>query len=167
MALLRRAALAVVIPLIAIGILRLAAPAAFATIVSRLLHPGADIPPYSPLVFQIDPAKPTTVYGGEILLAAEITGATPIEHPVECLVRQPRTGEMLRLPAFRESATRYSRKLDGLTEPVEIAFACGKARSHWHPVEILLEPNILGGMVRITPARLHRSRRLRVPAGYQ
>lgn len=143
-------ALALTIPLVVIGGLRLAQPKAFATIMDRLLHPSADITPYSPLVFTLDPAKPATVYGGEILVSAEITGA-PLTKSVEILIRQPRTGATLRLPAFRESATRFSRKLDGLTEPIEVAFASGKARSKWHPVEILLEPNILNGLVRITP----------------
>ena len=138
------------VPVLTIGGLRLARPAAFATIAKRLLHPATDIPPYSALVFTLDPAKPATVYGGDVLVSAEITGAA-LSQPVECLMRQPRSGVILRLPAFRESPTRFSRKLDGLTEHLEIAFACGKARSTWHPVEILLEPNILNGLVRLTP----------------
>ena len=142
--------LALALPLLTIGALRLAQPAAFATISERLRHPGSDIPPYSPLVFTLDPTKPATVYGGELLISAEITGAA-LTQPVECLIRQPRSGAILRLPAFRESPTRFSRKLDGLTEPIAIAFASGKARSTWHPVEILLEPNILSGLVRLTP----------------
>ena len=144
------AALALTIPLLILGALRLSLPAAFGTITKRLLHPAADIPPYSPLVFTLDSVKPATVYGGEVLVSAEITGAA-LTNPVGILIRQPRTGATLRLPAFRESATRFSRKLDGLTEPIEIAFASGKARSTWHAVEILLEPNILNGLVRLTP----------------
>lgn len=138
------------VPLIVAGGMRLAAPDAFDTVVRRLLHPTADIPPYSPLRFALDPDQPSTVYGGDVLVAAEITGGA-LEQPVFCMVRQPRTGEVLRLPAFRESTTRYSRKLDALTEPVEIAFSCGKARSAWHAVDILLEPEILGGVVRVRP----------------
>ena len=146
----KKSTLLLVIALAATGLLRLTAPDAFASVASRLLHPGSDIPPYSPLVFTIDPAEPQTTYGGEILLTATITGGD-IDHPVECLVRRIGQSEILRLPAFRETPTRHSRKLDGLTEPVEIAFATGKARSKWHPVEILLEPRILAGTVHITP----------------
>jgi len=144
------AALALALPLLATALFRLAAPAAFAVVSARLLNPSADLPPYSPLKFRIDPASPSTVYGGEILITAEITGGA-LEHPVECLIRQKRTGHIARLPAFRESEHRFSRKLDGLTDPLEISFACGKARSAWHPIELLLEPNILAGIVRITP----------------
>ncbi|MBK1881668.1 hypothetical protein JIN85_04540 [Luteolibacter pohnpeiensis] len=125
-------------------------PGAFVTVANRLLHPTADTPPFSHLVFEIDPAQPAVVYGDELLLHARITGGA-LEHPVECRVRLQRNGTHLRLPAFRESPTRFSRKLDGVTEPVEIAFACGKARSKWIPVEVMLQPNILAGKVRITP----------------
>jgi len=65
----------------------------------------------------------------------EITGGE-LEHPVELLVRRPGNAEVLRLPSFRESPTRFSRGLDALTEPVSVAFACGKARSPWLPVEL-------------------------------
>jgi hypothetical protein len=148
--LLKKAAAPLLAVLAVFGAMRLATPDVFTTIAARLLYPSADIPPYSPLVFKIDPAKPQSVYGGEILLTASITGGQ-IDHPVECLVQRVGTSEILRLPAFRESATRYSRKLDGLTEPVRIAFACGKARSRWIDIEILLEPRILAGLVRLTP----------------
>ena len=147
---LKIAALVLIVPALAIGILRMAAPAPFAVIVQRLLHPSGDIPPYSPLRFTIEPANPAVVYGGEILIATEITGGTPQE-TVECLVRRSQTGEILRRDAFRESPQRYSRTLENLTESVEVAFSTGRARSAWTPVEILLEPNILGGKVRITP----------------
>lgn len=145
-----RAVLALAIPLASTGILYLAAPAPFSTIARRLVHPAADLPPHSPFVFTVEPDLPSTVYGGEIQITATLTGAI-VQNPVECLIRQPRTGEIVRLPAFRESATRFSRKLDGLTDPIEIAFATARARSAWHPVEILLQPNILAGLVRLTP----------------
>ena len=145
-----RTVLALAVPLAIVGILHLTHPGPFATVSQRLLHPSADLPPYSPFVFRLDPNRPSTVYGGEILVTATITGAVP-QQAVECLIRQARTGEIVRLPAYREAPTRFSRKLDGLTEPIEIAFAIGRARSLWHPVEILLQPNILSGFVRLNP----------------
>lgn len=148
--LITRAAFALALPLAVIGIFRLATPNAFQTLANRLLHPGSDIPPHSSLVFNISPASPDAVYGGDLRIVATITGGE-IAHPVECLIRRPRTRDLLRLPAFRESQQRFSRKLDNLTEPVEIAIACGKARSRWVPVEIRLEPRILSGIARIAP----------------
>ena len=138
------------LPIIAITIFRFVSPGAFSTVASRLLHPATDIPPYSPLVFKIEPEALSAIYGGELQLEVSVTGG-PLDYPVECLVRHPRGGEVLRLPAFREAPTRFSRRLDGLTEVVEVAIACGKARSRWMAVEILLEPKILSGIARIVP----------------
>ena len=147
---LARAVLALAVPLAIGGLCHLTHPGPCATIGQRLLHPSADLPPYSPYGFHLEPAELTTHYGGELLVTATITGATP-QQAVECLIRQQRSGETARLPAYREAPNRFSRKLDGLTEPIEIAFAIGHARSTWHPVELLLQPNILSGSVRLNP----------------
>ena len=142
--------LVLALPLAAAGVLRALQPALVATVAQRLLHPGADIPPFTRLVFAVTPAEPAVVYGGDLAVAVAITGDA-IRHPVECLVRKPGERAILRLPAFREAADRFSRTLDGLTDEVEVAFAVGKARSVWHSVEILTEPNILAGRVRVEP----------------
>ncbi len=159
---LRTALFILAAPLAIIAVSRIAAPHAFSTIANRLLHPAADLPPYSPLRFEIDPTEPSTVYGGEILIRAKITGGQ-LEHPVECLVREKTGGNVLRLPAFRESSSHFSRKLDGLTSPIEIAFSCGKARSIWYPVSLLYEPNVLSGRVKITPPSYTRLAPSEVP----
>lgn len=130
--------------------LRYALPDAFSTISNRLRHPAADIAPYSKLRFTLTPENPSSIYGGELSLHCEILGGT-LQQPVECLVRDPHSGKILHLPAYRESDTTYSRQLSNLTEPVSVAFSCGKARSAWHQVDVLLVPNILGGTVTITP----------------
>jgi ABC-type transporter Mla subunit MlaD len=139
-----------VVPLVAVGVLRVLHPAVVATVAQRLLQPGADIPPFTRLVFAVSPPQPAVVYGGDLAVTVDITGDA-IRQPVACLVRKPGERAILKLPAFRESPSRFSRTLDGLTEAVEVAFAVGKARSVWHPVEILTEPNILSGVVRVAP----------------
>lgn len=146
----RRAGLALVIVCIPVAILALSFPAASSTIASRLMNPGADLPPWSEFRFVIEPAAPEAIYGGDLALAVEVTGATP-EAPVELLIRRTGDSGILRLPTFRESETRFSRTLDSVTEPVSIAFAIGKARSEWHAVEILLQPKVLAGKTTVTP----------------
>src|SRR5690606_19744757 len=141
---------ALVVAALPIGLLYAVKPDASRTVAKRLLDPGADLPPWSPLTFAVEPSAPAAVYGGELQLAVEVTGA-PLEHAVELLVRRPGETEVRRLPSFRESGTRFSRTLDALTEPVSVAFACGKARSPWLPVELLLQPKVLAGQVTVTP----------------
>ncbi len=143
-------ALALLVTVLPIGILAMAMPDATRTVAKRLMEPGADLPPWSPLKFAVEPAALSAVYGGELPLVVEVTGAE-LAYPVELLVRRPGTHEVLRLPSFRETERRFSRTLDSLTEPVSIAFACGKARSPWLPVELLLQPKVLAGKVTVTP----------------
>jgi len=147
---LRLAALALLLALAPLLALRLATPEAFDRVAERLLHPARELPPWSPLDFELEPGTPRALYGGELELAATVTGA-PLEAPVECLVRVAGRDPIQRLPTFRESEQRFSRKLESLTEPVEVAFAVGRARSPWTPVEILLQPKVLGGRVIIDP----------------
>ena len=141
---------ALVLTALPIAILYLSQAKAVTTIAHRLLHPSEDLPPWSPLDFKLDPSQPVTTYGGDLAMTVEITGAA-LEFPVECLVRRPDSNEVQRLPAFRESDTRYSRTLEALTEQVSVAFACGRARSGWFPVELLLQPKVLAGKVTVTP----------------
>jgi len=129
---------------------RLIAPAPFNVTLARFVHPHADIPPWSRLHFTLDPEKPSVIYGADLLIACNLEGDR-IDQPVECLLRQPGSAEIQRLAASRESATRFSRKLDGVTQPLEVAFACGKARSTWLPIEVRLQPNVLAAALEVTP----------------
>ena len=144
------ALLALILAALPLGILTVIFPEAVGTVAARLLHPSADLPPWSKMKFAVSPNHPSAVYGGEVQLAVEITGGIPTEM-VELLIRRPGEASIQRLPSFRESGTRFSRTLDSLTEPVFIAFASGKARSNWHEIELLLQPKVLSGNVRITP----------------
>lgn len=144
------AALLLVLAVLPAVVLAFAKPEPTKAVLKRLMEPGKDLPPWSPLNFAVEPTTPAAVYGGELTLAVEITGGA-LEHPVELLVRRPGSDEVLRLPSFRETEKRFSRKLDALTEPVQVAFACGRARSVWYPVELLLQPKVLAGKVTVTP----------------
>jgi hypothetical protein len=144
------AALALVLACLPLAILALVFPEATRTIASRLASPSADLPPWSKYRFALDPAAPIAIYGGEMTLAAEISGGAP-EQPVEFLIRRPGNPQIQRLPTFRESETRFSRTLDSVTEPVSIAFAIGKARSEWRTVELLLQPKVLAGETSVKP----------------
>jgi len=147
---LRRAAAALIGVALVAGVFRIATPDAFNTALSRMIHPATDIPPWSKFQFIITPQKPAVIYGADLLVTCDLQGDR-IDKPVECLLRQPGSDTVLRLPVSRESATRFSRKLDAVTQPLEFAFACGKARSRWLPVEVLLQPNFLAGTLQVTP----------------
>lgn len=127
----------------------LIAPGLFRTVGARLLHPASDLAPWSPLKFTIEPGKPSVLYGGTLDLAVKIEGGTV--ESAECLVRDTATGARLHLPAFRENGGRFTRRVENVTGSVEIAFACGRARSAWTPVEVLTHPVVLSGKVLVKP----------------
>jgi hypothetical protein len=145
----RRASQAVLIGA-AIGAFALLMPAAFQTITHRLLDPRADIPPYSPLQFVLGPRPAEVLYGGELLITTDISGGLP-EAPVRCLTRDPATGTIEESPAFQENAGRFSRKLEKVGAPVEVAFAVGRARSAWLPVNVRMQPKVQDVFVTVEP----------------
>jgi len=146
-----RAARLMLVPAVAVLALLLAMPDASRTILQRLTHPDEDLPPWSNLRFVVEPASPSVVYGGEVTVAVNLHHTEPLRHPVELWVRDSNSGEIQKLNCYRESETRYSKTLDSMVEPVSIAFACGRARSHWVPIELLLQPRVLAGDATITP----------------
>ncbi len=116
-------------------------PEPFRVITSRLLHPREDIPPYSPYQFALTPQPAEVLYGGELLFTATVTGAVP-DMPVRCLTRDPATNVIEESPAFQETTGRFSRKLEKVAAPVEVAFAIGRARSAWVPVQVRTQPKL-------------------------
>ncbi|MHA3772889.1 hypothetical protein ACXR0O_15250 [Verrucomicrobiota bacterium sgz303538] len=128
----------------------IAAPRASWTIARRLLQPHADIPPYTPLQFSLGPQPAQVLYGGELIIAADITGGK-LEAPVRCLTRDPATGQIEDSPAFNENASRFSRKLEKVAAPVDVAFVVGRARSAWLPVSVLMQPKVQDVVLTIDP----------------
>jgi len=132
------------------ALLAVLAPNASRVIAQRLLQPGADVPPWSPLQFALGPQPAEVLYGGEILIGAEITGAK-LTSPVRCLTRDPATRTVEESPAFQENAARFSRKLEKVAGPVEVAFAVGRARSAWMPVAVRMQPKVQDVMLTVEP----------------
>lgn len=122
---------------------------AFLKVGARLLRPAADLTPWSPLKFKVEPGKPSVLYGGTLDVSVSVEGGAV--ESAECLVRDVATGARLRLPAFRESGGRFTRRVENVSGPVEVAFACGRARSEWVPVEVLYHPVVLSGKVLVKP----------------
>ncbi|RBP45045.1 hypothetical protein DES53_10340 [Roseimicrobium gellanilyticum] len=125
-------------------------PRASKIITHRFLHPGTELAPYSPHEFSLGKGGAEVVYGRDISLAVDITGA-PIEEEVRLLTRPDGGGEVTNLPTFRESGTRFTRKLEGVTQPLEYAFSLGRGRSVWKPLEVLWQPELEAAQVEVRP----------------
>ena len=133
-----------------LGACVLFSPNASSIIARRLLQPRMDIPPYTPLKFIVGPQPAEVIYGGEILINADISGGK-LTAPVRCLTRDPATGRTDDSPAFQENAARFSRKLEKMAAPVEVAFAVGRARSAWMRVNVLMQPKVQDVLLTVQP----------------
>ena len=121
---------------------------AMRTALNRVLHPDADIPPYSSLVFRVTPATPTLLYGGSTNLLVEITGG-PVQGNVWLVTRD--NGRVNRSVCFQEAPTRFGQRLEQVVQPVEFCFATRRARSPWHRIDLRLQPLISLSLLTIDP----------------
>lgn len=146
--------------LLALGAVCLLNPRATGIIAGRLARPWQDLPPYSPHVFKPVDEAPVVIYGRDAVLAMDISGP-PLKEAVRLLTRSGKGKPVEELPTFRESGARHVRKLDGVTEPLEYAFAVGRARSAWLPLEVLYQPQLDQAEIEVAPpayAKLEGSR---------
>lgn len=120
------------------------------TITTRLLRPHDDIPPYSPLKFVVTPAQPKVVYGSDAEVEVSITGGAAPEGVV-LLTREDETAPVAEAGAFAMGGGRFGQRLQRVTQPVQIAFAAGKARSPWITVDVMRQPRVEAVMLKITP----------------
>ena len=124
-------------------------PTAANTIAKRILFPLRDIPPYSQLKFKITPDAPKVIYGDNIEISAKITGGKVASQVI--FLSKDKLGNHNRFNCFREGNSVFVQKLDKLTVPMQFCFKCGRARSKWHQLSLLLQPRISIVQIRITP----------------
>ncbi len=142
--------------LLVVGLVVAIHPRAAAVVASRLARPWAELAPYSPWRFDFGGGEtPAVIYGKEADLSVRISGP-PSSAPVELLLRPADGGEAERLPTFRESGMGHSRKIEGVTRPLEFAFAIGRARSEWRRLEVLYQPRLESASIETKPPAYSR-----------
>lgn len=120
------------------------------TITARLLHPHDDIPPFSPLKFEVTPTNPKVVYGSDAEIEVRISGGA-IPEGVKLLTREDATTPVAESGAFAMGGGRFGQRLQRVTQPVQIAFAAGSARSAWVTVDVMRQPRVESVMLKIIP----------------
>ena len=131
-------------------------------IFSRILDPTADIPPYSALVFNVEPSRPQVLYGGNVDLSVRVSGAK-LREPVRLMTKL--RSDVREATCFQRSENHYSQRMEGVVEPLAFCFASGRARSQWHLVEVLLEPQISAAHAVITPPEYTKRQPQSLPVG--
>lgn len=131
-------------------------PRAAGVVSGRLLQPWAELAPYSPWRFQFPDGDtaPRVIYGKDAELQVGIEGPRH-SAPVELLLRSPDGNTVDRLPTFRDGNT-HSRKIEGVTRPLQYAFTIGRARSEWRELEILYQPRLAQAAIEMNPPSYSR-----------
>ena len=141
------------VQLLVVGLLLAAHTTASHTIIRRILHPTRDIPPYSRYTFTVSPESPLILYGGNAELAVTVGGA-PVRSQVWFITRHGANRH--RAACFQQSGTVFAQRLEKVVSPVEFCFAVGRARSKWHRVNLLLQPQIAMAEAHIAPPAYSR-----------
>ena len=129
------------------------APAVAWVLLGRLFMPGADIPPYSRYRFDIQPEQPQVIYGSDQVLTVTIRGAR-VRRPVHFVTRQG--NRIQQTLCFQADATTFVQRVERVMHPLEFTFMTGRARSRWHRLDVLMQPQITTARIRVVPPAYSR-----------
>lgn len=121
---------------------------AFILIGERIALPWHDSPIYSKYTFKIVPEKPSVFYGEGVDLSVDIRGGE-VTKDVFLLVKEG--SNVYETLCFKKTENQYSQKIQHVTQPVDVAFRVGRARSKWKRVTPLLQPKVAAVECIITP----------------
>jgi len=137
--------LAAGVALVALGFPRMAR-----TLWLRFSDPFSDHPPYSAVVFQVDPGDLTVIYGQGVEIRTKAEGA-----PVDLveLVLEPAGAAPERLPMFPEGNGRWRAAVANITSPGRYFVRAdrGRARSPRHRIDVITVPRLTHVRFRVTP----------------
>jgi hypothetical protein len=132
----------------AIGLLFLAMPDLVKTEWNRFRDPSADVPPYSPLRFAVEPPGAQVLYGEDLEISATVAGG--VADHLE-LVLESGDGSQSSLPMFSEAGGTWRAVLSKLTEPTKYFVRCYRARSDKYNITIVTVPRLETVRVLVEP----------------
>lgn len=115
----------------------------------RFADPFGDHPPYSAIVFSVQPGNQRVVYGSglDILVSAE-GGALD---RVDLVLRAPDSGQLETLPMFPEPDGRWRATVANVIEPREYFVRAGRARSEKFAIDVITVPRLEEVTFKVTP----------------
>ena len=132
----------------AVGLLAVSMPGLAQTQWQRFAHPWADVPPYSPIEFDVEPGDIKVRYGDSLEVRVAVSGALADE--VE-LVFDAVDGTEQTLPMFPEPDGRWRTVLARVTTSTDYHVRARRARSERYKIEVITVPSLENVRVRITP----------------
>jgi hypothetical protein len=144
-------------PALAVGLLAGAAvlvalgfPRMAQTLWQRFSDPFGDHPPFSAVIFQVEPGDTTVIYGQGVEIRAKIEGP-PVDRME--LVLEPAGAEPERLPMFPEGNGHWRAAVANVTAPGRYFVRAdrARARSPRHRIGVITVPRLTDVRFRVTP----------------
>ncbi len=133
-------------------IFAVASPRMFATQWLRFTDPFGDHPPYSPLVFTVEPGNGKVLFGGAFDVRATVTGG--VAERVELVLDRPADTEAAEvnesLPMFPEGQGGWRATIADVTQPGTYFLRSGKARSARFQLGVITVPQLADVRFRVT-----------------
>ncbi len=136
--------LAGLVTLLAIGLPRLAEAQWW-----RFLDPFGDHPPYSRVLFQVQPGDVTVLYGGSVEIRATTDGA-PVER-LDLVLHADGAADPETLPMFPSATGEWYTTIASVTAPGRYHVRAHAGRSGWFRIRLLTVPRLEEVVFRVTP----------------
>jgi hypothetical protein len=143
-----RSAASLVLVMAALGVVALCLPGLARTQWFRFTDLYGDVPPFSPVRFQVSPGDVEVLYGSPVEVRTTVTGA--VVEQVE-LVLETEDGKHEVLPMFPERHGCWRAALAKVTEPTVYYVRAYRARSEKHRIGVITVPQIEDVRLRVTP----------------
>jgi hypothetical protein len=114
----------------------------------RFAFPSRDVPPYTGVIIELDPAAATVVYGDDVTIKANVTAGRV--NFIELVTVTPDGREHI-VPMLEQRAERFQAILMRLTTPMDFYARSGRARSRIGRLNVQMTPQIVSAKVRIKP----------------
>ncbi|MFI5456335.1 MAG: hypothetical protein ACHRXM_12880 [Isosphaerales bacterium] len=131
-----------------VALIALALPRLALALWLRFSDPLGDHPPYSAVVFQLEPGDIKVIYGQGVEIRATAEGA-PVDR-LE-LVLEPAGSAPERLAMFPEGSGRWRAAVANVTSSGRYYVHADRARSPRHRIEVITVPRLTGVRFRVTP----------------
>ncbi|MFW6124501.1 MAG: hypothetical protein ACOC46_00015, partial [Pirellulales bacterium] len=131
-----------------VALLAVCLPGLARTQLDRFLRPGADVPPFSPLVLRVEPGDAQVLYGNPLEVHAELTGGAADQ--VELVLTRPGDDEQV-LSMFPETKGRWRTVVAAVTDTATYHVRAHRARSPRYRIDVVTVPRIEEVRVRVAP----------------
>ena len=149
----RRAGSVLLALVFGMGLMAVVFPRMAATQWSRFTRPLADVPPFSPIQFSLQPGDVQVRYGSSLEISSTVSGA-PVDR-LELVMNFAQHQDVL--PMFSDSQGRWRAVISKVLEPAEYFVRTAHARSLRYTIDVITVPIIEQVRVRVmAPAYTNR-----------